>query len=64
MTEKIAFEDWSHRVYVCNRKDFDRMLHDHPKLKKRVCEVVTFYHSESYTALMQQVIGNGVLDEV
>lgn len=63
MSGKVVFLDWSKRIYVANVKDYDELLRKHPHLMCKICQVVTFYESDNYVELAQQLLDNGVFKE-
>lgn len=63
MSELVLLEDFDGRKYCCRRKDFNKLLSNHPRLKSRLCELVTIYSSDNYVGFWQQLIDNGVFDD-
>jgi len=58
----VTFEDMNHRMYVCNREDYDRLLDEHPDIRGRVCEIVTTHKINNYPDLCVAMMDNEVLD--
>jgi hypothetical protein len=64
MTEMVVFEDLNHKLYVASRKDYDKILHNHPSLKRKLCELVSVYKSDNYIELHQNLHNNGMFKVV
>lgn len=61
--EIVVFEDFKHHLYVAKRKDYDKMLKNHPQLKSKLCELITVYHADDYISLHQCLHLNGVFTD-
>lgn len=63
MVEMVVCEDTQGHLYLVSRKDFEKMIKNHPKARMQLCELVTVYNCEDYTSFHQALHLNGVFKD-
>ena len=59
----VVCEDDQGHLYLVSQKDFERMIENNPKLKKKLTELITVYNCEDYTSFHQALHLNGVFND-
>ena len=63
MVEMVVCEDSQGHLYLVSRKDFEKMIKNHPKAKEQLSELITVYNCEDYTSFHQALHLNGVFKD-
>jgi hypothetical protein len=59
--DKVVVMDTDHRYYIVPRKDYDRMIHNHPSMKTKLVELVTIHECNDYIQFHQKLHMNKVI---
>lgn len=59
----VVCEDTQGHLYLVSRKDFEKMIKNHPKAREKLSELITVYNCEDYISFHQALHLNGVFKE-